>query len=185
MSPSRLSGLIALGSSRERERLRVVRRPEQMAEVNLPEIIRALGDRVPWKWLVLGAALVLSLFVAQGEASSWAVYLKALYAVPFGIKEPAFDRDIGFYVFTLPLLEELRDLFLIVLMLSAIVAGAVYWIRGSLDFRESPPQISRPCAAHLSVLLGIFFIQRAFSYWISRYALTLHSERRGVRTALC
>ena len=147
-----------------------------MAEVNLPEIIRALGDRVPWKWLVLGAALVLALFVAQGEASSWSVYLKAIYGVPFGIKEPAFDRDVGFYVFTLPLLEEIRDLFLIVLMLSAIVAGAVYWIRGSLDFRESPPQISRPCAAHLSALLGIFFIQRAFSYWISRYALTLHSD---------
>ena len=39
-----LSGLIALRLSHERERLRVVRRPEQMAEVNLPEIIRALGD---------------------------------------------------------------------------------------------------------------------------------------------
>ncbi|HEX4210580.1 MAG TPA: UPF0182 family protein, partial [Candidatus Binataceae bacterium] len=170
------SGLIALGSSRDRERLRVVRRPEQMAEVNLPEIIRALGDRVPWKWLVLAAALVLSLFVAQGEASSWPVYLKALYAVPFGIKEPAFNRDIGFYIFKLPLLEEVRDLFLIILILSAVVAGAVYWIRGSLDFRESPPQISPPCAAHLSVLLGFFFLQRALSYWIARYSLTLHSN---------
>jgi uncharacterized membrane protein (UPF0182 family) len=171
-----VSGLIALGSSRERERLRVVRRPEQMAEVNLPEIIRALGDRVPWKWLVLAAALGLSLFVAYGEASNWPVYLKAFNAVPFGIKEPAFDRDIGFYVFTMPLLEELRDLFLIILILAAALAGSVYWIRGSLDFRESPPQVSPPCAAHLSALLGIFFIQRAFSYWIARYALTLHSD---------
>ncbi|HUN58343.1 MAG TPA: UPF0182 family protein [Candidatus Binataceae bacterium] len=171
-----VSGLIALGSSRERERLRVVRRPEQMAEVNLPEIIRALGDRVPWKWLVLAAALGLSLFVGYGEASNWPVYLKAFYAVPFGIKEPAFDRDVGFYVFTMPLLEELRDLFLIILILATVVAGAVYWIRGSLDFRESPPQVSPPCAAHLSALLGFFFVQRAFSYWIARYALTLHSD---------
>ncbi|HEX4210885.1 MAG TPA: UPF0182 family protein, partial [Candidatus Binataceae bacterium] len=74
------------------------------------------------------------------------------------------------------LLEEVRDLFLIILILSAVVAGAVYWIRGSLDFRESPPQISPPCAAHLSVLLGLFFLQRALSYWIARYALTLHSN---------
>ncbi|HTT77591.1 MAG TPA: UPF0182 family protein [Candidatus Binataceae bacterium] len=170
------SGLIALGSSRERERLRVVRRPEQMAEVNLPEIIRALGDRVPWKWLVIGASLILAVFVAQGEASSWPVYLKAFYGVPFGIKEPAFGRDVGFYVFTMPLLEELRDLFLIILILAAVVAGVVYWIRGSLDFRESPPQVSPSAAAHLSVLLGIFFIQRAFSYWIARFALTLHTN---------
>jgi uncharacterized protein len=170
------SGLIALGSSRERERLRVVRRPEQMAEVNLPEIIRALGDRVPWKWLVLVVALALSLFVAYGEASNWPVYLKAIYAVPFGVKEPAFDRDVGFYVFTMPLLEELRDLFLIILILATAVAGTVYWIRGSLDFRESPPLVTPPCAAHLSGLLGIFFIQRAFGYWIARYALTLHTD---------
>ncbi|MGA7870845.1 MAG: UPF0182 family protein, partial [Candidatus Binatus sp.] len=37
-----VSGLIAIGSSRDRERLRVVRRPDEMVEVNLPELIRAL-----------------------------------------------------------------------------------------------------------------------------------------------
>src|ERR1700722_12365068 len=50
-----LSGLIAIGSSRDRERLRVVRRPDEMVEINLPELIRALGERVPWRALVAGA----------------------------------------------------------------------------------------------------------------------------------
>jgi len=54
--------------------------------------------------------------------------------VPFGLKEPAFGLDIGFYIFALPLLEELRDLFLMILVLTAGLTAAVYWARGSLDW---------------------------------------------------
>src|SRR5260370_935800 len=99
-----VSGFIAVGRSRDRERLRVVRRPDEVVEINLPELIRALGERVPWRVIVAGAAAVLALFVAQGEAASWDTYLKGLYGVPFGVSEPAFGRDVGFYIFTLPLL---------------------------------------------------------------------------------
>jgi len=171
-----ISGMIALRLSRERGRLHVLGRSHEMVEVNLPDLIRALGDRVPWKLLLLGGAAILALFAAQGEASSWSVYLKALHGVPFGLKEAAFGLDVGFYVFTLPLLEELRDLFLMTLVLTAASTTAVYWARGSLDFRKSPPQITSACAAHLSVLLGIFFVQRTMSYWLARYALTLHTN---------
>jgi uncharacterized membrane protein (UPF0182 family) len=171
-----ISGMIALRLSRERGRLHVLGRSHEMVEVNLPDLIRALGDRVPWKLLVLGGAAILALFAAQGEASSWDVYLKALYGVPFGLKEPAFGLDVGFYVFSLPFLEELRDLFLMILVLTTGLATAIYWARGSLDFRKSPPQITPACAAHLSVLLGVFFVQRTVSYWIARYALTLHTN---------
>src|SRR5215831_20082478 len=110
-----VSGLAAIALSRDRERLRVVRRPGEGAEVNLPELIRTLGDRVPWRAIVIAASAVLAIFVAQGEAVSWDVYLKALYRVPFGVKESAFGQDVGFYVFALPLAEELRDAFLLVI----------------------------------------------------------------------
>ena len=46
----------------------------------------------------------------------------------------------------------------------------------SLDFRESPPHIAGHAPLILSVLLGLFFLQRAFNYWISRYDLTLHTN---------
>ena len=171
-----VSGLIAIGSSRDRERLRVVRRPDEMVEVNLPELIRALGERVPWRVIVAGGAALLALFAAQGEAASWDTYLKGLYGVPFGIVEQAFGNDIGFYVFTMPLLEEIRDLFLMLIVLAAAIAIAVYWARGALDFKESPPRVSPGAAGHLSVLLGLFFVQRAMSYWLGRFDLLLHTD---------
>ncbi|HKV53465.1 MAG TPA: UPF0182 family protein [Candidatus Binataceae bacterium] len=171
-----ISGLAALGLSHDRERLHVVRRPDQITEVNLPELIRSMGDRIPWKLIVLALAGVLALFAAQGEAASWDVYLKAIYGVPFGLKEPSFNKDIGFFVFQLPFWQEMRDLFLLILVLTSALTAAVYWARGEIDFRDSPPQISRSCAAHLSVLLGIFFLQRGVSYWIARFELTLHTN---------
>jgi uncharacterized membrane protein (UPF0182 family) len=171
-----VSGLIALGNSRDRERLRVVRRPDEMVEINLPELIRALGERVPWRVIVAGAAAVLALFAAQGEASSWDTYLKGLYGVPFGLSEQAFGKDIGFYIFTLPLLEELRDLFLMIVVLAAAMAIAVYWARGALDFKETPPRVTSGAAAQLSVLLALFFLQRAMSYWLGRFDLLLHTN---------
>src|SRR5713226_4585992 len=83
------SGLIAFGRSRDRERLRVVRRTEEVTEINLPELIRALGDRVPWKALILGIAALLGLFIASSESASWDVYLKGLRGVRFGQSDPA------------------------------------------------------------------------------------------------
>ena len=171
-----LSAIIALHLSRERERLRVVRRSEDVVEVNLPEMIRSLGERVPWRLIAIGGAALLALFAAQSESASWDVYLKAIKGVPFGLKEPALGRDVGFYVFTVPLLQDLRDLFMLVLFFTTALTGAIYWARGSLDFRESPPNISPSCAAHLSVLAGFFFIERALNYWISRYELLLHTN---------
>ena len=170
------SGLIALRLSHDRERLHVVRRSEQVTEVNLPELIRSLGDRVPWKVIIVALAAILAVFVAQGEAGSWDTYLKAFEGVPFGQKEPAFGQDIGVFIFQLPFWQELRDLFLIILVLTAAVTAGVYWARGEIDLRASPPQISRGCAAHGSILLGLFFLQRAVNYWVARYELTLHTN---------
>ena len=153
-----------------------MRRSEEMTEVNLPELIRALGDRIPWRLLVIAASILLGLFAASGEASSWDTYLKGFYAAPFDHTDPAFGYNLAFYVFTLPLLEDWRDLFMLILFLAAGVTGVVYWARGAIDFRNSPPRISRGAAAHFSVLLAVFFVQRAMNYWLARPELMLHSN---------
>ena len=170
------SGLTALRCSQERERLHIVRRSEDMTEVNLPELIRALGDRIPWHLLVVGAAALLGIFAASGEASSWDAYLKGFHAASFGRTDPALGKDLAFYVFTLPLLEDWRDLFMLILFLTAVATGVIYWARGALDFRDSPPRISGAAAAHFSVLFAIFFLQRAMNYWLARPELLLHTN---------
>ncbi len=171
-----LSGVIALRFSPDRERLRVVRFPEDLRQLSLPDVIRSLGERVPWRLLIGAAAVLLAIFAAVGESSNWDIYLKAIYASRFGVAEPAFGRDAGFYVFTLPLLTEIRDLALLLIFLAAALSAGVYWARGALDFREAPPRFSSAAAGQFSVLLGLFFVQRAYSYWLSRFDLLFHTD---------
>ena len=170
------SGFAAIGPARSSERLRVVRRPDQMVEVNLPELIRAFSDRIPWRLLVLVGAAVLAIFPASGEAGGWDIYLKAH-------SWRAISRQRSFLRVRCGILR-----------LHVATAGkfsrplpgdSVPRRRGrnrnsmgarGLDFRESPPRISPGAAAHISVILGIFFVQRAFSYWLSRYGLLYHTN---------
>jgi uncharacterized membrane protein (UPF0182 family) len=171
-----INGLVALGLSTERHWPRVVRRPDEIVQLSLPDLLRNLGSRVPWKSLVTVAAALLGFAAASGESANWPVYLKAFYAVPFNVAEPVYHRDIGFYVFSLPWLQDLRDLFLWVIILSAALSAGIYWLRQGLDFTESPPRVSASATAHLSVLLAAFFVQRAFSYWLGRFELLLHGN---------
>src|SRR5487761_1710987 len=53
-----LSASAALRASPERERLRIVRYPEDLARVSLPEVIRSLGEKIPWRLLILGVSLL-------------------------------------------------------------------------------------------------------------------------------
>ena len=54
----------------------------------------------------------------RARPSSWDIYLKGFYAAPFGRTDPAFGNNLGFYVFSLPLLEDWRDLFMLILFLT-------------------------------------------------------------------
>jgi len=50
----------------------------------------------------LPASLAGGLLAGLAVAPAWSVVLRMIYQTPFGITDPVFSRDIGFYVFTLP-----------------------------------------------------------------------------------
>ena len=49
------------------------------------------------------AALGMALLFGLGAAGGWLNVLRFIHQTPFGVTEPVFGRDIGYYVFTLPL----------------------------------------------------------------------------------
>ncbi|GAI65367.1 unnamed protein product, partial [marine sediment metagenome] len=57
--------------------------------------------------VILGTALLSLIFglVAQGN---WEVVLRFFNGQPFGITDPVFHREISFYVFSLPFLQQIR-----------------------------------------------------------------------------
>ena len=97
----------------------------------------------------MGVVSVLTaLFFSFGIANSfWMQILKFINSTSFNIKDPIFAKDIGFYVFTLPLVTEIFTFllgFIIFLMLITIVIYIVLIsIRQPMDKEELGSKIRR------------------------------------------
>src|SRR5271163_2630837 len=68
----------------------------------LPDVLGFMRHRLLWPLVIPGGAGLLAVLVAWGEVDNWGVFLQFLYHVPYGANDPLYDKDIGFYLFSLP-----------------------------------------------------------------------------------
>jgi uncharacterized membrane protein (UPF0182 family) len=70
--------------------------------------------------IFIGIAIICLIFglVAQG---GWMTVLQYFHGQPFGIMDPIFDRELGFYVYSLPYLEMIRS-WLLAMFITTLVA---------------------------------------------------------------
>lgn len=139
--------------------------------VTLPDVFEFMRHRLPWSIVVTGGAGLLAVFVAWGEVNNWGVLLQFLYQVPYGASDPLYDKDIGFYLFSLPAYVVIKNWMLLTLFLSALFAGAIYWVHGDIEYDVQRRSMSPAAIAHGSALLGLFFAVKAWSYGLDRYLL--------------
>ncbi|HEY2446780.1 MAG TPA: UPF0182 family protein [Rhizomicrobium sp.] len=144
---------------------------DQLGSQHPLAIIERLLRKTPWRALVGAASLLIAILVALGWSDSWRMVLTFLFQVPYGKSDPVFGQDIGFYLFSLPLLVALKNWLLLVLVLSAGVAALVYWSSGALVLGGRRRLVSGTMIAHFSVLLALFFAAEAWSFWLARYLL--------------
>ena len=137
----------------------------------LPDVLEFMRHRLPWPLVIAGGAGLLAVLVAWGEVHNWGVFLRFLYQVPYGANDPLYDKDIGFYLFSLPAYVVIKNWMLLTLFLSALFAGAVYWVHGDIEYDAQRRSMSPTAIAHGSVLLGFFFAVKAWSYGLDRYLL--------------
>src|SRR4051812_47694850 len=142
-------------------------------------IVFRIGQRVPRVDLTrallrvsLPVSLFLSVLAGFAAAPAWALVLRFIYGTPFGIRDPVFGRDIGFYVFTLPGLSAVLGLLSALASLSLVMAIPVYALRGDILLgsggpRQPPRMRVEPSAAlHLGILLGASFLLTALRLWL-------------------
>jgi uncharacterized protein len=122
-----------------------------------------------------------SLGLANTAAAKWEVMLKFLQATEFNRLDPIYQKDLGFYLFRLPLLDNLENWWLTLLIAGLILAVLVYVFKGIIlfDWRwksfiiEDKWQklITKPIKIHLSLLLAAIALDIAFDFWLERYEL--------------
>lgn len=139
------------------------------------------------------AAFLISVIISR---SLWLDILQFLNASNFNITDPIFKRDIGFYIFKLPLLQEILSMLIFLAIVLGVITVLFYGvmiayttpkaIRGSFDEegeRRSPSflidrRLINLAIRQIATIGFIIFIILALRFYIARYNLLF--SPRGV-----
>lgn len=127
--------------------------------------------------LMLGA-VALGVMGGLIASAHWDDWVRFLHAQSFGVADPIFHQDAGFYVFRYPFLRFVNGWLFTTLLLIVIGTAAVYYLDGAVSFIQGEARISPNVRTHLSVLLGVLMLVKAWDYRLDQYGLLL--EARGV-----
>src|SRR5713226_8269601 len=166
-----LNGLLAVRFARRQPTQTVAAAWNPTGYAPPPDLFALMRDRMPWSRAIAVGAGLLALLVAAAEAGNWSVFLRFFYQVPYGADDPLYNKDIGFYIFSLPTYILIKNWMLLTLVLSALFAGTIYWVHGDIEYNTQHRSISPTVIAHGSALVGLLFVVKAWSYGLDRYLL--------------
>ena len=127
-----------------------------------------------------------ALSVANLSAKYWELFPQFFNATEFNLLDPIYQKDLGFYIFRLPLLDNLENWWLTLLVAGLVLAVLVYIFKGILRFdwqwkslviaQQWQKLLTKPIKIHLSLLLAAIALDIAVDFWLERYELLYSSQ---------
>jgi uncharacterized membrane protein (UPF0182 family) len=119
---------------------------------------------------------LVALFAGPQAGSHWETALLFFNAGPFGLSDPIFNRDIGFYVFRLPAVRAFFTWLSFVLILTLFATAATHLLYQGLQYTQRGLFLSQRARTHLLSLIAIFLAVKAGSYVVDTFNV-LYSTR--------
>jgi uncharacterized membrane protein (UPF0182 family) len=141
----------------------------RIGQFEIPDASRAIT------WGLVAVTMLLALISAGAWASNWETILLFANGGEFGVRDPNFDRDVGFYIFGLPFWRFLQGwgiaalIAVLLLTLGAYAAGAMRW-----QFR-----LTAPVRAHVSILGALLLAAIAIGYQLDISELSYSASGYG------
>jgi uncharacterized membrane protein (UPF0182 family) len=134
------------------------------------------------RYLIPALAAVIALFVGAAASGQWKVFLlwRSSGGVTFGRADPLFHRDAAYYIFSLPFQKFVQGWFFSALVGITVIVGIAHYLTGGIRTQTTGERVTPQVKAHLSVLLGLIVLVKAWGYYLGKFDL-LTSER-GVVT---
>jgi uncharacterized protein len=127
--------------------------------VGQPSVPVALPGRRQLRRLVYAVSAAVALPFALQVASQWWPVQLWLHRASFGHVDPVLGYDIGFYIFTLPLVGGLATWLLVLVALVLVGTGALYALAGRLGVGPRAQFFVMPEARrHLALLVAAAFL---------------------------
>ena len=123
------------------------------------------------RFLLTAIAIGFSLGLGFILSHHWGKVLQALHAASFNRIEPLFNRDVGDYVFFLPIAELLQYWLIGLFIYGFVGVCLIYLLSGNSLSEGTFLEFSQQQQRHISGLGGCLMLAIAFSYWVSRYEL--------------
>ncbi|CAA0128429.1 Uncharacterised protein [Mycolicibacterium vanbaalenii] len=116
---------------------------------------------------------VLSGFVAQ---SYWDRVQLFLHGGSFGVSDPQFGIDLGFYAFDLPFYRLLLSYLFVAVFLAFVANLLGHYLFGGIRLSGRAGALTRAARIQLITLVGLFVLLKAVAYWFDRYELLSHTR---------
>ena len=142
------------------------------------ELIRHYHDAVGHRRRLVSVviAILFALIVGGGTGGEWQKAMLFFNSVDFGIDDPQFKRDIGFYVFQLPFIQFLISWFFRALIIVAVITAIAHYVNGGIRVQTTGQRVTPQVKVHLSVLLALIALVRAVGYYYDRFGLNFSSR---------
>ncbi len=127
----------------------------------------------------LAVAAAFGLLIGLAAGAWWEDFLLFTNAADFGATDPQFGRDIGFYVFRLPLYRDLFGWAFQFFLVTTLIVAALHYLNGGIQIQRPGDRVAAGVKVHLSVLLAILALLKAVGYQLDRYDL-LYSQQGQV-----
>ena len=132
---------------------------------------KVLLERVS-AWFVLPITLFIGFVLALATAGQWRELAQFFYRTPFGVADPVFGRDVMYYVFTIPMVENVLTFVNASLWLALLLSLGVYLVRGELGAVIGDAQrpwrfyITPKTQLHVASLGAALLIVGALRVWL-------------------
>ncbi|UDL80859.1 UPF0182 family protein [Corynebacterium uberis] len=117
-------------------------------------------------------------FLGQG---SWRTVMMLFHRQPFGISDPQFGHDLGFYAFTVPALRLAESTLSLLLAIAFIISLVGYYLLGGIKVGNKAAgikgTITRPARVQLAITAGAWMIVKVLGYWLDRFDLMNHRQQ--------
>ena len=125
----------------------------------------------------IGIPVVLGFLSGMIAQSNWVTVQLFLHGGDFGITDPQFGLDVGFYSFDLPFFRFILNWLFVAIVLAFLANLVTQYVFGGIRLAGREGALTRAARIQLAVIAGSFVLLKAIAYWLDRYTL-LSSSRK-------
>ncbi|MBT0565620.1 UPF0182 family protein [Williamsia sp. CHRR-6] len=134
------------------------------------------------RWFSLVPALLVGIIAGLVVQGSWSTVQVFLHSQPFGVTDPQFNLDVGFYAFDLAFYRLVLNFLFVVVVIAFLANLVTHYIFGGIHLAGRNGALTRAARIQLAVIAGTFLLLKAVAYWFDRYTLLSSTRKQDVFT---